>query len=239
MRLLGERPARGVAVRSRQVEDAPRGAGGRAIEHAGNGSYPGRMPSIAEIRRRLAEHRPVLQSTAGRRQAAVAMVLRDLGPAPDVLFIERASHPADPWSGHMAFPGRPRGSRRSGSARGGRAGDARRGGGRALRRRAAGTPRRHERTPRRRRRLAADLRRSSTPPGASCRWRRTTRCARPSGSRSPSCSSPRASSSVRWLAREIFRFPGILVGEPERHVVWGLTYRFLESFFQRRGPPVS
>jgi hypothetical protein len=25
-------------------------------------------------------------------------------------------------------------------------------------------------------------------------------------------------------------FPGILVGEPGRHVVWGLTYRFLELF---------
>ena len=28
------------------------------------------------------------------------------------------------------------------------------------------------------------------------------------------------------------RYPGILVGEPERHVVWGLTYRFLENFFE-------
>ena len=27
------------------------------------------------------------------------------------------------------------------------------------------------------------------------------------------------------------RFPGILVGRPDRHVVWGLTYRFLEDFF--------
>ena len=27
-------------------------------------------------------------------------------------------------------------------------------------------------------------------------------------------------------------FPGILIGEPERHVVWGLTYSFLESFFR-------
>ena len=28
------------------------------------------------------------------------------------------------------------------------------------------------------------------------------------------------------------RYPGIVVGDPERHVVWGLTYRFLEIFFQ-------
>jgi len=26
--------------------------------------------------------------------------------------------------------------------------------------------------------------------------------------------------------------PGVVVGEPDRHVVWGLTYRFLEIFFQ-------
>ncbi len=27
------------------------------------------------------------------------------------------------------------------------------------------------------------------------------------------------------------RFQGIVVGQPDRHVVWGLTYRFLEIFF--------
>jgi 8-oxo-dGTP pyrophosphatase MutT (NUDIX family) len=40
------------------------------------------------------------------RRAAVATILRDhpqLGP--EVLFIRRAEHPHDPWSGHMAFPG--------------------------------------------------------------------------------------------------------------------------------------
>ena len=33
-------------------------------------------------------------------------------------------------------------------------------------------------------------------------------------------------------------FPGILVGEPGRHVVWGLTYRFLEEFFGIVGKPL-
>jgi ADP-ribose pyrophosphatase YjhB (NUDIX family) len=33
-------------------------------------------------------------------------------------------------------------------------------------------------------------------------------------------------------------FPGILVGEPGRHVVWGLTYSFLESFFSALGRPL-
>ena len=35
-----------------------------------------------------------------------------------------------------------------------------------------------------------------------------------------------------------FALPGILVGEPERHVVWGLTYRFLEGFFRIVGRPL-
>ena len=33
-------------------------------------------------------------------------------------------------------------------------------------------------------------------------------------------------------------YPGILVGTPGRHVVWGLTYRFLESFFELMGRPL-
>jgi 8-oxo-dGTP pyrophosphatase MutT (NUDIX family) len=40
-----------------------------------------------------------------RSRAAVAVVLRDHAGAIDILFIRRAEHPADPWSGQMAFPG--------------------------------------------------------------------------------------------------------------------------------------
>jgi len=39
------------------------------------------------------------------RRAAVAIVLRDGPSGIEVLFIHRAEHPEDPWSGHMAFPG--------------------------------------------------------------------------------------------------------------------------------------
>ena len=39
------------------------------------------------------------------RRAAVAIVLRDGLRGIEVLFIHRAEHPDDPWSGHMAFPG--------------------------------------------------------------------------------------------------------------------------------------
>lgn len=40
-------------------------------------------------------------------QASVAVILRPgIGPAGfDLLFIQRAENPSDPWSGHMAFPG--------------------------------------------------------------------------------------------------------------------------------------
>ena len=27
-------------------------------------------------------------------------------------------------------------------------------------------------------------------------------------------------------------FPGVVVGDPERHIVWGLTFRFLAAFFE-------
>jgi 8-oxo-dGTP pyrophosphatase MutT (NUDIX family) len=38
-------------------------------------------------------------------RAAVALVLRDGQEGIELLFIRRAEHPQDPWSGQMAFPG--------------------------------------------------------------------------------------------------------------------------------------
>jgi 8-oxo-dGTP pyrophosphatase MutT (NUDIX family) len=37
--------------------------------------------------------------------AAVAAIFRDLGGGAELFFIRRAEHPSDPWSGHIAFPG--------------------------------------------------------------------------------------------------------------------------------------
>jgi len=46
-----------------------------------------------------------VEGGATLQRAAVAIVLRD-GPAGiEVLFIRRAEHPNDPWSGQIAFPG--------------------------------------------------------------------------------------------------------------------------------------
>ena len=55
----------------------------------------------------LARHVPdTAASREASRNAAVAMVLNDRpGQGLSALFIQRAQHPDDPWSGQMAFPG--------------------------------------------------------------------------------------------------------------------------------------
>ncbi len=195
------------------------------------------MPSIAEIRRRLAAHRPLLHPVAGQRQAAVAMVLRDAGPVPDVLFIERASHPGDPWSGHMAFPG-------------GRV-DPGDGGPRAAAERETLEEVGLELA------LAEPLGRLDDLSGHRAAGADSlvvsgfVYAAAGELSLAPNHEVreafwfplPALLEPARFVERpvartESFRFPGILVGEPERHVVWGLTYRFLESFFQIVGRPL-
>jgi 8-oxo-dGTP pyrophosphatase MutT (NUDIX family) len=65
----------------------------------------GRVPRGAGVDPVLTQLAPEAPQLTLRR-AAVAAILRDhreLGP--EVLFIRRAEHPGDPWSGHMAFPG--------------------------------------------------------------------------------------------------------------------------------------
>lgn len=39
------------------------------------------------------------------RRAAVSIILRSVDTRWQILFIKRAEHPLDPWSGHMALPG--------------------------------------------------------------------------------------------------------------------------------------
>ena len=56
---------------------------------------------LVRIRDRLAGVDP---TPVGEPAAAVAAVLRQR-EHPEILFIQRAEHPGDPWSGHMAFPG--------------------------------------------------------------------------------------------------------------------------------------
>lgn len=62
--------------------------------------------TIETISRRVSEHKPSLTTpTRLTRQAAVAVVLHQPSDQTEVLFIKRATVAGDPWSGHMAFPG--------------------------------------------------------------------------------------------------------------------------------------
>jgi 8-oxo-dGTP pyrophosphatase MutT (NUDIX family) len=61
---------------------------------------------LAEVRKALERPRTRSAGVVGRgRRAAVAAVLRQNGPGLELLFILRAEHPRDPWSGQMAWPG--------------------------------------------------------------------------------------------------------------------------------------
>lgn len=53
----------------------------------------------------LANHPPAEIPASGLTPAAVALILREGGEGLEVLFIERASHDGDPWSGDLGFPG--------------------------------------------------------------------------------------------------------------------------------------
>jgi 8-oxo-dGTP pyrophosphatase MutT (NUDIX family) len=61
--------------------------------------------TLLEISERFTHHVHTKQYAKGRTRAAVAMILRETPHDLEILFIERASNERDPWSGHLAFPG--------------------------------------------------------------------------------------------------------------------------------------
>ncbi len=63
------------------------------------------MTAFQILAQSLSAYRPHIHPEPDKTQAAVAAIFH---PRPDdlyLLFIERAAHPTDPWSGHIAFPG--------------------------------------------------------------------------------------------------------------------------------------
>jgi len=60
--------------------------------------------SLSAIRQALAAYRPQVLA-ADRPHAAVALLLAEARPAAEALFIVRAPHDRDPWSGDIGFPG--------------------------------------------------------------------------------------------------------------------------------------
>lgn len=196
------------------------------------------VPTLARIRQNLAVYEPALLPVEGKRQAAVAMILRDGEVSPEVLFIERAHRSGDPWSGHMAFPG-------------GRVDPGDRSARHAAEREtleevgfSLGTADYLGRTD--------DLRGHAAAAARDMVISAHVYELRDS-----------AELVLNYEVEEAFwfplaglldeerhvvhaidvpgrgtRFPGILIGTPERHVVWGLTYRFLELFFEIVGRPL-
>lgn len=60
---------------------------------------------IDRIHHLLHNRTPLLETTSRAAKAAVALILRAGGNGPEVLFIQRARHDGDPWSGDLGFPG--------------------------------------------------------------------------------------------------------------------------------------
>lgn len=60
---------------------------------------------VEQIRQSLASRPPLLIEDPAKGHAAVALILRPNAVEAEMLFIERARHPQDPWSGNLAFPG--------------------------------------------------------------------------------------------------------------------------------------
>jgi len=188
------------------------------------------MPRLSTIRERLEAFEPPVIGRPDLAEAAVAVLLRERAERLEMLFIERSKREGDPWSGHMAFPGGRR-EAEDGSAR------------------AAAERETHEEigipveaaeylgllaelqgNPRfRQSQLVVSAHVFHVPkPGpfvleerevADAMW-------------FPVADLLDAERHVEYSTARTgeMKFPGVVVGDPERHIVWGLTYRFLDIF---------
>jgi len=195
------------------------------------------MRSLAEIRSALSAHEPETLPSPPTGHAAVAVILRELDGVPEVLFIERAKRVGDPWSGHMAFPGG-RLDPADESVQSAAEREALEEVGVSLAEaevlgRLDDLPGHHAAAPDRAAVISAFVYHVVDPEPLKPNWEVEEAFWFPL----PALTDPdrRVEYPVAWGG---LRYPGILVGEPGRHVVWGLTYRFLEVFFRAIGRPL-
>lgn len=197
---------------------------------------------IELIRSGLARHAAASRGDAATASepayAAVALILRAGARGAEVLFIERAMRDGDPWSGHMAFPG----GRLEGDDD------------------SALTAARRET----REEVGLEIE-GAEYLGHLCDLTGRSGSPRPLivsahafhlESHAPLALDDAEVRSAFWFPlaalheperRTTHRiaqlpdhvFPAIVVGEPGRHFVWGLTYRFLERMFELVGRPLS
>jgi 8-oxo-dGTP pyrophosphatase MutT (NUDIX family) len=196
------------------------------------------MTSLEKIRSAFSAHVPDTEPAAVHSDAAVAMILREIGGKPELLFIERAHREGDPWSGHMAFPGGrldPGDDRAQSAAERetleevgvdlaaaeilGRLDDLRG---------------RHAAAPNRGMVISAFVYHLADPGPLQLNWEVQDAFWIPVAA----LLDPQRHVGHAVAHHGETTYPGILVGEPERHVVWGLTYRFLEVFFEVVGQPL-
>lgn len=191
---------------------------------------------IHHLRTRLAAHTPERVDTRDRDRASVAIVLRQGPDSAEVLLIERAIREGDPWSGHMAFPGG-RLERADRSTRGAAARETFEEVGVDL----AGAEylgRLDDRVgnPRISRRLviSAHAFHLEEHQGFALQEDEVR-----TAFWFPIAGLLDEERRVEHVIPEMpdVRFPGILVGEPDRHVVWGLTFRILDQLFDVIGHP--
>jgi 8-oxo-dGTP pyrophosphatase MutT (NUDIX family) len=195
------------------------------------------VKSLEQIRRRFEGHEPSLLSVSGKSQAAVAILLRERDIGPEVLFIERATRHGDPWSGHMAFPGgrvdpedaHPQGAAEretleevgislSGAEVLGQLDDLRG---------------RHAASPDHAMVISAFVYRVADPGPLNPNWEVADAFWFSLAGLVDSAHHVDYPTPHRRMI-----YPGIRVGEADGHIVWGLTYRFIEVFFQVVGCPL-
>ncbi len=63
------------------------------------------MVELSYLEKRIERYEPFVVSPIQSRQAAVSLIMKESQEGPNILFIERAKRRGDPWSGQMAFPG--------------------------------------------------------------------------------------------------------------------------------------